>query len=97
LKYTGSSRILVERSGPNRPAAKKDKKMDSTILSAAEAARRLGVSVATLQKWRQRPRQPLPFVRISARKIGYCASDIAAFVEARRFVSTKEYCAAPKA
>jgi transposase-like protein len=65
--------------------------MDETILSTAEAARRLGFSAATLSKWRTRIRQPLPFFRLSARKIGYRASDIAQFLEARRFSSTREY------
>jgi hypothetical protein len=69
--------------------------MDETIISPAEAAKHLGLSVGTLAKWRQRPRQPLPYIRISARKIGYAANDIAAFIDARRFVSTREY-AGPK-
>jgi len=66
--------------------------MGETIVSTSEAARYLGVSVETLQKWRSsRSRQPLPFVRISPRKIGYATSALAEFVRARRFVCTKDY------
>jgi hypothetical protein len=65
--------------------------MDQPILTTAEAAKYLGISVATLSKWRTRPRQSLPFVRISARRIGYESSVLAEFIRARQYASTKEY------
>ncbi len=65
--------------------------MENAIVSTAEAARRLGLSAATLAKWRTQPRQLLPFVRISPRKIGYESGVLAEFIRARRFASTEEY------
>jgi hypothetical protein len=74
------------------------KEMDNAILSTAEAAKYLGVSTATLQKWRTAASPTaLPFVRISARKIGYATDVLAEFIRARRHVSTREYHASPEA
>jgi hypothetical protein len=79
---------------PDRADAptKETKMTEPTVVSAAEAAKRIGLSAATLQKWRSsRSRQPLPFIRLSPRKIGYAVSVLDDFIRARMFVSTRDY------
>jgi len=55
------------------------------VLCAAAVARMLGMSEITLLRMRQRPKADgLPFVRLSANRIGYVRRDVLAFLAARR-------------
>jgi hypothetical protein len=65
--------------------------MNEIIVSTAEAAKRLGLTVGTLQKMRMRPRNPIPFIRLSPRKIGYAVTVLDEFVRQRQFTCTREY------
>jgi len=58
------------------------------LLREAEAARRLGTSVRTLQKWRWNGRGPR-FIRLS-RAVRYAPADLEAFVAAGRRTSTSD-------
>ncbi len=53
------------------------------LLSRQEAARLLGVKVATLEVWASTRRYELPFVKVG-RLVKYRLSDLQAFVEERR-------------
>jgi hypothetical protein len=58
---------------------------ENRVLTVAETAELLGVSVFTLLRKRQRPNADgLPFVQLSPKRIGYRVSDIMAFLNARR-------------
>ena len=58
---------------------------DDNVLTAAEVARLLSVSEFTLLRMRQRPSADgLPFVKLSANRIGYIRRDVLAFLAARR-------------
>jgi hypothetical protein len=55
------------------------------VLTVAETALMLGISEFTLLRKRQQPRgDGLPFVRLSANRIGYMLSDVRAFLAAHR-------------
>jgi hypothetical protein len=58
---------------------------EDAVLTADDTARLLGVSKITLLRMRQRPSADgLPFVRLSAHRIGYVRRDVLAFLAARR-------------
>lgn len=65
------------------------KRDPSGLLREAEAARRIGVSVRTLQAWRQRGGGPR-YVKISSRAIRYRPSDLDLWIEDRICKSTAE-------
>jgi len=52
------------------------------LLTPAQTAKLLGVTVATLATWRCTRRYPLPWVRVG-RSIKYRQEDVAAFIESR--------------
>jgi len=54
----------------------------SNLLTPAEAAAMLGVTVGTLQVWRCTRRYPLPFVKVG-RKPMYRQEAIQAFIDSR--------------
>lgn len=55
----------------------------TTLLNEKDVAVRLGVDVKTLQAWRSRHNNKIPFVRISARCIRYRLEDVEGFVASR--------------
>jgi len=63
---------------------------ESRLLREREAARLLGMSPRTLQRWRCMGQGP-PFVRCGLRAIAYRQEDLAAWIEARRHQSTAQY------
>ena len=67
------------------------------LLSEREAAKILGVSRATLERWRlqghsgEKTRAPVPlFIRLGARAVRYDPNDLAEFIDARRRTSTSD-------
>ena len=52
------------------------------VLTRAETARALNVSVPSLERWARRGIGPRP-LKIGPRRVGYRASDLAAFLDAR--------------
>ncbi len=60
------------------------------ILREREAARLLGVSHRTLQRWRCVGGGP-SFVRCGLRAVGYRRGDLLAWIEARTHGSTSQY------
>ena len=50
------------------------------LITAKEAARRLGVKPATLQQWRGRRRRPLRYLKVGTR-IWYRPADVEQFLE----------------
>ncbi len=73
---------------------KKSSETDGPILlTEKEAAKILGFSIRTFQKWRGTGDGP-QFVRVSARAIRYRREDLEAFIEARVSQSTSDYAAA---
>jgi hypothetical protein len=62
--------------------------VDQVLLREAEAARRLGTSVHTLQKWRCTGKGPR-FVRLS-RAVRYDPADLDPFIVAGRRTSTSD-------
>ncbi len=64
---------------PSQPAPAKH---PNIVIPEPEAAKRLGVSPRTLQRWRENGDGP-PFVVLGARRIGYRPADLDAWVEAR--------------
>jgi hypothetical protein len=54
----------------------------TALVSPADAARTLGVSVGTLNVWRCTRRYPLPYAKIG-RKVMYKLSDLENFVSSR--------------
>ena len=62
--------------------------VSAALLREAEAARRLGTSVRTLQKWRCSGKGPR-FVRLS-RAVRYDPSDLDAFIAVGRRTSTSD-------
>lgn len=52
------------------------------VISEPEAARRLGISPRTLQRWREEGGGPA-FVRLGLRRVGYRPADLDAWVAAR--------------
>lgn len=57
------------------------------LLTAEEVSQRLGVKVATLQRWRQTGLYRLPFVKCG-RLVRYREADVCAFVENRTLEHT---------
>ena len=75
----------------------KDSITDKGLLSEHEAALVLGVSRATLERWRlqgysgEKARAPVPpFVRIGARAVRYDPDELADFINAHRRTSTSD-------
>jgi len=62
--------------------------VNQVLLREAEAARRLGTSVRTLQKWRCNGKGPR-FVRLS-RAVRYDPADLEAFIGVGRRMSTSD-------
>jgi predicted DNA-binding transcriptional regulator AlpA len=60
---------------------------DDQLFTEKEAARRCRVSDRTLQHWRYQGFGGPAYVRIGLRRVAYRASDLSAWLEARRFVS----------
>lgn len=60
------------------------------ILRERDAARLLGVSHRTLQRWRYVGGGP-SFIRCGLRAVGYRLGDLRAWIEARRHRSTSQY------
>lgn len=60
-----------------------------TLLTTNEAANRIGLSPQTLRSMRMRGSGPV-FVRLSANRVAYAPSDVAAWVSGRRRQSTRE-------
>ncbi len=54
----------------------------SDLLNTPNAARRLGLSSATLEHWRMARKGP-PFIRMGFRKIYYRAADLDQWIESR--------------
>jgi len=72
--------------GPGRPLGSKNSNFDGIsgpAYSTAGAALRLGVSVATLKRWRRTGEGP-SYIRHSPRKFTYHETDCAAYEEAVR-------------
>jgi predicted DNA-binding transcriptional regulator AlpA len=62
---------------------------DSPLLSNNEAAAYLGLSHRTLPGLRRRGDGP-PYVKLGGRKVGYLKSDLDAWLESRRRLSTSD-------
>lgn len=58
--------------------------MTDKLLAAAEAARLLGVSVRSLERWRGTGEGP-PFVRLGQRRVAYPPAGIDAWLAARSY------------
>ncbi len=56
------------------------------ILSEDEAAKRIGISVRTLQRWRYEGGGP-KFTRLGVRRLGYQEADLKSWAEGRSFAS----------
>ena len=74
-----------------------DSTTDKGLLSEHEAALVLGVSRATLERWRlrgysgEKARAPVPvFIRLGARAVRYDPNDLAEFIDAQRRTSTSD-------
>jgi len=65
--------------------------MSAAVLRTPEAAKYIGLSISTMTKMRLRggPDTP-PFVKLGPRSVGYCVSDLNAWLEARRRASTSD-------
>lgn len=61
--------------------------MQDKLLTSKEAAPILGVSVAFLERDRWAGAQ-IPFIRVGARAVRYRLSDLNAYIESRRRVSS---------
>lgn len=72
-----SANTTAEASGASVPAMP-----PNIVISENEAARRLGVSPRTLQRWRDEGDGPA-FVRLGARRVGYRPADLDAWVAER--------------
>lgn len=59
------------------------------VMRVAEAARLLGLSASTLNKFRLSGLGP-PFIRLGSRAVGYRLSDIEIWLDARRRTSTSD-------
>ncbi|HUX36573.1 MAG TPA: helix-turn-helix domain-containing protein [Rectinemataceae bacterium] len=55
---------------------------DDKLMSASEAARLLGIKIATLYQWTSR--KAIPFVRISRNMIKFNREELQAWIEARK-------------
>ena len=58
--------------------------MEERMLSVAETARRLGVSVRTLARWRTAGKGPAGYLYVSPTWVVYPAEAVTAFLDARR-------------
>ena len=63
--------------------------MQDKLLTTKEAAPYLGVSEAFLERDRWAGAQ-VPFIRVGSRAVRYRVSDLEAFIESRRRVSTSQ-------
>lgn len=63
--------------------------MQEKLLTTKEAAPYLGVSEAFLERDRWAGAQ-VPFIRVGSRAVRYRVSDLEAFIESRRRVSTSQ-------
>ena len=61
----------------------------AALLTTAQAARRLGLAVRTLENKRVSGIDPIPFVKLG-RKVLYDPRDLEQWLNARRFLSTSE-------
>ena len=66
-----------------------DFKLSKLVLNEAEAARALGLSPRTLQRWRLEGRGP-DFVLIGNKRVGYLHEDIHEWLQGRRVSSTAD-------
>jgi predicted DNA-binding transcriptional regulator AlpA len=65
--------------------------MTASVLRTPEAARYIGLSPSTLTKMRLRGGEETPpFIKLGARSVGYCVSDLDIWIEARRRTSTSD-------
>jgi predicted DNA-binding transcriptional regulator AlpA len=65
--------------------------MTVAVLRTPEAAEYLGLSISTMNKLRVKGGNSAPpFVRISARAVGYRLSDLDAWLDAQRRTSTSD-------
>jgi predicted DNA-binding transcriptional regulator AlpA len=65
--------------------------MISAVLRTPEAAKYIGLSISTLTKMRLRGGDDTPpFVKLGSRSVGYCVSDLDAWLDARRRASTSD-------
>lgn len=64
--------------------------MGERLLNTRDAARLLGLRPATLEAWRTRRSDVLPFVRLTARTVRYRVSDVDAFIERSLRTSTSD-------
>lgn len=62
--------------------------MTDDLLRPSEAATLLGITEATLSKWRNKRRYKLPFVKIGAR-VSYRRSDLEKFLQTRTVGGTE--------
>ncbi len=62
---------------------------NNEVMTDGEAAKFRRVAIRTQQRERQDGVGP-PFIRLSARRVGYLRSDIVAWLGSRRFASTSE-------
>ena len=76
-KGTAMTATTIAASSPLAPA-----KQPNVVIPEQEAAKRLGVSARTLQRWRDTGDGPT-FVVLGVRRIGYRPGDLDAWVEAR--------------
>jgi excisionase family DNA binding protein len=60
--------------------------LNDPLITRADAARLLGVKLATLGNWASTRRYDLPYVRIG-RSVRYRLSDVTAFIERNRVVN----------
>jgi excisionase family DNA binding protein len=62
--------------------------VSNALLSEREVAKRLGIAVATVRRWRWSGRPPLPFVRIGG-SIRYELDDIEEFIRRGRRLGSR--------
>ena len=67
--------------------------MTTRYIAAREAARRIGITTATLAKWRRTGRGPTDFVQLTSTLICYSEDAIEAWIQAQNasFSHTKEH------
>ena len=63
---------------------------ENRLLSPSDVAALLDVKTTTLEKWREKGRADLPFVKLGAKAIKYRYRDVVAFIETRVATSTAQ-------